>query len=150
MLFVLAFDGLHYEIAVFGSEGQAKLETELVELHGLFVGLKKGSAEIWSHIADDSLKQSMFFSEDLMQHLTPCVSLVEVHIVNFLHLAHFKHTGSKSTAAIVTAGLIVCAAWHQLPGADPRSKILVCFWMTLCFSYISNSLKEALLRKLYV
>lgn len=127
MLFVLALNGLHYEIAVLGSEGQAKLQAELVELHGFFVGLKQGSAEIRSHIADDNLEESMFFFENLMQHLAPCISLVEVHIVDFLHLAHPKHTGSKSTAAIVTAGLIVCAAWHQLPGADPRSNIFVCF-----------------------
>lgn len=150
MFFVLAFDGLHYEIAMFGPESKAKLEAELVELHGFFVGLKQGSAKVRSHIADYYIKQSMFFLEYLVQHLAPCISLVEVHIIDFLHLAHSIHTGSRSTAAIFTAGLIVCTAWHQLPGADPRSKILVCFWMTLCFSSIYNSLKEARLRKLYV
>lgn len=134
MLLVLALDGFHYEVALLSSECQAKLQAELVELHRFFVGLKQRSAEIGSHVADDHFKQPVFFFEELMQDQASRVGLVEVHIIDFLHLAQPKHTGSKSTAAMVTAGLIVCAAWHQLPGADPRSKILVCFWMTLCFS----------------
>jgi hypothetical protein len=91
------------------------------------VSLKQSPAEVGSHVAHYHLEFTVFIPKNLVQRLTARVCLVEIDVLEFLHLCQWESTGRRSTAAICMVGLRKWAAWLQLPGADPRSSIFELF-----------------------